>query len=172
MALYAAGSGKCARARNSSRENGLILAYNVGKFGASLRGQARSRLTGDKDAPQNGVLRLAIFQELLVRLPRDITLDELDRVKDVEKVTACLGGIDFTGELENRLATDGILVVFDRARQQIDLAREDTFDFLVEVKEVPTKMDIGLECHEKVDVTTGTGFTTSQRAENFHPGDA
>src|SRR5260370_38341873 len=46
----------------------------------------RSRLTGDKDTPQGGVLLLAVFQELLVRRPGDISLDELDRVKDVEKV--------------------------------------------------------------------------------------
>ena len=59
-----------------------LMKWDVGKFGASLRGQARSRLTGDKDAPQDGVLLLAVFQELLVRLPGDISLDELDRVKE------------------------------------------------------------------------------------------
>src|SRR5580698_9027751 len=69
---------------------GNLVERYAGELRASLRTQARGRFHGHQDAPQNGILRLAILQELLARLACNVALNDLDRTKDIEEVCGLL----------------------------------------------------------------------------------
>jgi hypothetical protein len=67
---------------------------------------------------------------------------------------ACLGGIDVTGGLKDRVAADRVLVLLDRtACEEIHLAAEDVLDLLMKFKEILPEMDFGLEGDQQVDIT-------------------
>jgi hypothetical protein len=115
---------------------GNLVERDAGKLGERFGRQARSRFPGNKDAPQDGILRLAVLEKPFARLPGYVAPNK----------AACLGGIDFTGRLKDRPAADRVLIPLDRpARQQINLASEDVFDLLVQFKEIPPEMHLGLE---------------------------
>src|SRR5207245_6459835 len=73
---------------------------DFGKLGSSLGGQARSRFPGDQEAPQDRILRLAVLQKLLARLPGDVAPNDLDRTKDIEQIGGLLRRYRFHGWIE------------------------------------------------------------------------
>src|SRR5258708_1930420 len=62
-----------------------LVKRDVRKRGARLGSQACSCFPGDQKAPQDRVLRLAVLQKLLARLPGDVAPNDLDRTKDIEQ---------------------------------------------------------------------------------------
>jgi hypothetical protein len=59
---------------------------NVAELGGRLGREARGGLTRDEKAAKDGVLRLGVLQEILVRLTGDLRLDGQGRLVDVEQV--------------------------------------------------------------------------------------
>jgi len=110
---------------------------------------------------------------LFVGEPSDIVLMISTERKISSKYATCLGGIDFAGRFEDGLAANGILILFNRpARQKINFAAEEVFEFIVEFIEVPSEMDIRSKGNEQVNIASRMPLTSSERAEHFKPGNA
>jgi len=87
------------------------------------------------------------------------------------RYAACLGGIDFTGGLEDRAAANLVLVQFDGAAcEQIDLAAENVLDLLLKFEKIPAQMNVRLECHQKIDIAAAMWFAARDGAKHFEPG--